>query len=157
MDTVSLSLVEILGRLGLALAGGALVGIDRDLHGKSAGLRTFAIVALGTAGVTISAVAEVAPTPENVGRVVQGVLTGIGFLGAGVIVRHPQRHHVTGLTTAASVWFTACYAVICGMGEYPLAGALLALGLALLVGGKAVERAAERRFGARAGPDDAND
>ncbi len=157
MDTVSLSLVEILGRLGLALAGGALVGIDRDLHGKSAGLRTFAIVALGTAGVTISAVAEVAPTPENVGRVVQGVLTGIGFLGAGVIVRRPQRHHVTGLTTAASVWFTACYAVICGMGEYPLAGALLALGLALLVGGKAVERAAERRFGARAGPDDAND
>jgi putative Mg2+ transporter-C (MgtC) family protein len=154
MDPVSLPLEEILKRLGLALAGGALIGIDRDLHGKSAGLRTFALVALGTAGVTISAVWEIEPNTENVGRVVQGVLTGIGFLGAGVILRRADRRHVTGLTTAASVWFTACFAVICGLGEYPLAFALFLMGFLLLLGGRFVERLAERVIGVRADPDD---
>jgi putative Mg2+ transporter-C (MgtC) family protein len=154
MDTVSLPLVEIVQRLGLALAGGALIGIDRDLHGKSAGLRTFGLVSVGTAAVTISAVAEIQPSPENVGRVVQGVLTGIGFLGAGVILQRTDRPRVTGLTTAASVWFTACYAVICGLGEYPLALATFGLGFLLLLGGRAVERLAERVFGKRVDPHD---
>jgi putative Mg2+ transporter-C (MgtC) family protein len=154
MDNVALPLAEILMRLGLALAGGALIGIDRDLHGKSAGLRTFGLVSVGTAAVTISAVAEIQPHPENVGRVVQGVLTGIGFLGAGVILQRIDRPRVTGLTTAASVWFTACFAVICGLGEYPLALAAFVLGFLLLLGGRAVERVAERIFGKRVDPHD---
>jgi putative Mg2+ transporter-C (MgtC) family protein len=150
----NLPLDEILKRLALALAGGALIGIDRDLHGKSAGLRTFALVSLGTAGVTISAVWEIEPNADNIGRVVQGVLTGIGFLGAGVILRRSDSPHVTGLTTAASVWFTACFAVICGLGEYPLAVALFLLGFLLLLGGRHVERLAERVFGVRYDPKD---
>jgi putative Mg2+ transporter-C (MgtC) family protein len=149
MDPVVLPFGEIVQRLALALAGGALIGIDRDLNGKSAGLRTFALVALGTAGVTISAVWEIEPNADNIGRVVQGVLTGIGFLGAGVILRRHDSPQVTGLTTAASVWFTACYAVICGLGEYPLALALFGLGFVLLLGGRGIERFAERLFGAR--------
>lgn len=154
MDAVSIPLSDLLLRLGLATLGGALIGLDRDLHRKSAGLRTFALVAVGTAGVTISAVAAVDPEPENIGRVVQGVLTGIGFLGAGVILRRPDRAHVTGLTTAASVWFTACYAVICGLGEYPLALSSFAIAFTLLVGGRGVERWIERRTGAGGGHDD---
>jgi putative Mg2+ transporter-C (MgtC) family protein len=154
VDPTNLPLDEILKRLGLALAGGALIGIDRDLHGKSAGLRTFALVSLGTAGVTISAVWEIEPNADNIGRVVQGVLTGIGFLGAGVILRRSDSPQVTGLTTAASVWFTACFAVICGLGEYPLAVALFLMGFLLLLGGRFVERLAERVFGVRSDPKD---
>lgn len=154
MDPASIPLDEILRRLGLALAGGALIGIDRDLHGKSAGLRTFALVSLGTAGVTISAVYEMEPNADNIGRVVQGVLTGIGFLGAGVILRRADSPQVTGLTTAASVWFTACFAVVCGLGEYPLGIALFLMGFALLLGGRFVERLAERVFGVHYDPKD---
>lgn len=135
---------EILLRLGYALVCGALIGIDRDLQGKDAGPRTFGLVALGTAGITIGTLAAVAPDAENVGRIVQGVLTGIGFLGAGVIMRRENEGEVLGLTTAAAVWFTAAIAMVCGLGEFGLATAMLASGLALLLGGRAIERLAER-------------
>lgn len=149
MDSHELALGEMLLRLALALLCGAVVGINRDLHGKRAGLRTFGLVALGTAGITISTLTSIEPHPENVGRIVQGVLTGIGFLGAGVIVHRAREGHVTGLTTAAAVWFTASLAVICGLGEYELAVAILAIGFALLVWGRRVERRFERLLGRR--------
>lgn len=157
MDVVTLPITELCLRLGVATLGGALIGLDRDLHRKSAGLRTFALVAVGTAGVTISAVAAVAPSPENVGRVVQGVLTGIGFLGAGVILRRPDRPRVTGLTTAASVWFTACHAVICGLGEYALAALSFGIAFTLLIGGRGMERWIERRAYGKPNSDEPDD
>lgn len=149
MDGHDLALPEMLLRLGLALLCGALVGINRDLHGKRAGFRTFGLVALGTAGITISTMSSIEPHPENVGRIVQGVLTGIGFLGAGVIVHRTREGQVTGLTTAAAVWFTASIAVICGLGEYELSVSMLAIGFVVLVWGRGLERFAERALGKR--------
>lgn len=149
MGSHDLALGEVLLRLGLALLCGAVIGINRDLHGKRAGLRTFGLVALGTAGITISTMSSIQPHPENVGRIVQGVLTGIGFLGAGVIVHRARVGQVTGLTTAAAVWFTASIAVVCGLGEYDLALSMIGIGFVLLVWGRAVERLAERLLGKR--------
>jgi putative Mg2+ transporter-C (MgtC) family protein len=149
--TPSLSLLDITLRLGLALACGGVIGLNRDLHHKGAGLRTFGLVALGTAGISIGTVLILEPQPDNIGRVMQGVLTGIGFLGAGVIMRREDRGRVTGLTTAAAIWFVAGLALLCGLGEFALVGVLLALALALLILGRSVERLVERLFG-KSGP-----
>jgi len=92
-------------RLGAALLVGALFGLNRELHGKPAGLRTHALVTLGAATATALILRTVDGhfiTDANaVSRVVQGILTGVGFLGAGVILRDPAGH-VTGVTTARS-------------------------------------------------------
>ena len=82
-------------RLRAALILGGMLGLDRELHGKPAGLRTYALVSLGAAVATIVVLESpnhsLAIDPNAIGRVVQGILTGIGFLGAGVILRDPKR------------------------------------------------------------------
>src|ERR1043166_3778970 len=93
-------------RLGAALVLGAGVGLNRELHGKPAGLRTHALVSLAAAVAALVSLQSAAGAPVEVGRVVQGILTGVGFIGAGVILRDPQGH-VTGLTTAATLWLCA--------------------------------------------------
>ncbi|MBS0376303.1 MAG: MgtC/SapB family protein [Proteobacteria bacterium] len=138
---------EVALRLVLALICGGLIGLNRDLHHKGAGMRTFGLVALATAGVTVGTLELPGTDPDNIGRVLQGVFAGIGFLGAGVIVRRVASGRVTGLTTAAAIWFVAGLAVLCGLGNYPLVALLLGLAIALLVGGRSVERLAERLFG----------
>jgi putative Mg2+ transporter-C (MgtC) family protein len=75
-------------RLLTALACGAVIGLNRDLHKKSAGFRTFGLVSVGSAIVAL-AITEISPDPNAVSRVIQGILTGIGFLGAGVILHQP--------------------------------------------------------------------
>jgi putative Mg2+ transporter-C (MgtC) family protein len=150
--TSPLSLLDITLRLVLALACGGLIGLNRDLHHKGAGFRTFGLVALGTAGISIGTQLVLEPSPDNIGRVIQGVLTGIGFLGAGVIMHRADRGRVTGLTTAAAIWFAAGLALLCGLGEFALVGVLLALALLLLVFGRSIERIVERMFG-RSGPE----
>src|SRR5882672_9293558 len=101
--------LEILTRLGVAaLAGGAL-GLNRDLHGKPTGVRTLALVGLAAALIVIAA----GDGDGNVSRVMQGIMTGIGFLGAGVIIRSENGKHVHNLTTAACVWLTACVGAAC--------------------------------------------
>jgi putative Mg2+ transporter-C (MgtC) family protein len=92
--------------------------------------------------------------PNPLSRVVQGVLTGIGFLGAGVILRD-SGGHVTGLTTAATIWAAAILGVFCGLGHWGLAVLSTLLALGILHGGVAVERLAERIFknGQPPGPD----
>ena len=144
MDGYALTLGDIALRSALALLCGAVIGLNRDLHHKGAGLRTFSLVALGTAGITMGMLMSVQPHPDNVGRVAQGVLTGIGFLGAGVILRGPDGVHVTGLTTAAAIWFVAGLALLCGLGHVVLVAVLLGLALLVLVAGGALERAIER-------------
>lgn len=136
-------------RLALAMLVGGLIGLNRDLRHKPAGVRTHALVSIGTALMVV----VIAPPGSNdalridaLSRVMQGVLTGIGFLGAGVILRDPGTHHVSGLTTAATIWLTALLGVACGAGYYVATG--LALGfsaLAVLYGGR-VERSWRRRF-----------
>jgi putative Mg2+ transporter-C (MgtC) family protein len=150
----ALSIGDIVARLALAMLCGGVIGLNRDLHHKGAGLRTFSLVALGTAGITIGMLVAIEPRPDNIGRVVQGVLTGIGFLGAGVILRRPDSARVTGLTTAAAIWFVSGLALLCGLGHLVLVALLLVFALAVLIGGRSVERAVEHVLGKqRAAPE----
>src|SRR5262249_56112318 len=105
-------------RLAAALVVGGAIGINRDLHHKPVGLRTLSLVGLGSA----LAVLAVAASGEinAVSRIIQGILTGIGFLGAAVIVRTLDGEHIYGLTTAAATWLTASLGVVCGGPQWPV-------------------------------------
>jgi putative Mg2+ transporter-C (MgtC) family protein len=143
------SLPEMMLRLLVAASLGGVLGLNRVLHGKPTGFRTLALVSLGSAMATMavlfgnSPVGEADPNPLS--RVVQGVLTGIGFLGAGVILRDAGGH-VKGLTTAATIWAAAVLGIFCGLGRLGVAGLSTLLALGILHGGVAVERLAERIF-----------
>jgi putative Mg2+ transporter-C (MgtC) family protein len=140
---------EIAVRLGAALILGSALGLNRELHGKPAGLRTHGLVSLGAAVAAIAAIGLPSELksmdPNAVSRVVQGILTGIGFLGAGVILRDPSGH-VTGLTTAATIWICAVLGMACGLGYWSLLGIATGLTVFALVFGKPVEHLAERFF-----------
>ncbi|MGH8171575.1 MAG: MgtC/SapB family protein [Rhodanobacteraceae bacterium] len=134
--------MEISARLSLSVVAGTVIGLNRDLHNKPAGVRTHALVCLGTA----LAVIVVLPPGEDVdhrdalSRVIQGVVTGIGFLGAGVILRDSASRHVRGLTTAAAIWFAAILGLACGAGRYGVVIAGLVLGLVVVQLGGPFER-----------------
>jgi putative Mg2+ transporter-C (MgtC) family protein len=136
-------------RLGAALIIGSILGLNRELHGKPAGLRTHALVCLGAAVATIvvlqSPTGLIAAEQNAIGRVVQGILTGVGFLGAGVILRDPAGH-VTGLTTAATVWMCAVLGLVCGLGYWGVLGITVILTTLVLLLGRPLERLAERIF-----------
>lgn len=142
---------EVLLRLGMATLASGAIGLNRDLHGKPIGLRTLGMVGLATSLVVLIATPaslEAGQLSDATSRVVQGILTGIGFLGAGVIV-HGDQHKVKGLTSAACVWFTACVGVVCGLGHWRLVGIALAIALVLLMFGGPLERALHRLFGGK--------
>jgi putative Mg2+ transporter-C (MgtC) family protein len=136
-------------RLGAALLLGSILGLNRELHGKAAGLRTHALVCLGAAVATLLALGPperwASIDPNAVSRVVQGILTGVGFLGAGVILRDPMGH-VTGLTTAATIWICAVLGIVCGLGYWWLLGSAAVITLLLLLVGRPIERLAEKLF-----------
>lgn len=118
-------------RLGSAVCIGGLVGLDRGLRQKPAGLRTHALVALGASLMTFTGL-ELAPLePDASTRVLQGIIAGVGFLGGGVILRDAQDQRVKGLTTAASIWIVAGLGMACGAGHWRTA--LLASGFTLVV------------------------
>jgi putative Mg2+ transporter-C (MgtC) family protein len=154
MGPTELNFPEIVLRLAGALACGSVIGLNRDLHHKGAGMRTFGLVALATAGVSIGALSAGTARPDDFGRLMQGVLTGIGFLGAGVILRRSDINRVTGLTTAAAIWFVAGVALLCGLGQFSLVALLMAMAFALLVFGRAAEHWVERWFVASKDEDD---
>ena len=141
--------VEIALRLVAALVLGGAIGLNRELHGKPAGLRTHALVTLGAAVATLAALrspdASMAIDPNAASRIVQGILTGIGFLGAGVILRDALGH-VSGLTTAATIWICAVLGIVCGLGYWFILAIALVLTLIALFVGRPIERFAERRF-----------
>jgi putative Mg2+ transporter-C (MgtC) family protein len=141
---------DILLRLGAAVLMGALIGLDRNLRGKPTGVRTLGLVALGAAMLTLAATSLVDASgrvdASAVSRVIQGLVTGIGFLGAGVITHQQSNDHVRGLTTAASIWVTAVLGILCGIGSWRIALIALALVFLLFVLGKPLERALHRRF-----------
>ena len=99
-------LVRVAVRLLVALVFGAVVGFEREREGKSAGIRTHMLVALGAALFTLVPV-ETNMEVKDLSRVIQGVVVGIGFLGGGTILQLAQEHRVRGLTSAASIWVTA--------------------------------------------------
>src|SRR6476660_10323351 len=130
---------EIAVRLGAALILGSAVGLNRDLHGKPAGVRTHALVSLAAAvavRVSLGLPGESkSMDPNAISRVLQGILTGIGFLGAGVILRDPTGH-VTGLTTAASIWLCGVLGVTSGLGYWSIFAIATGLTAVVLIIGK---------------------
>lgn len=144
MSILPNDVVEVLLRLLAAMLIGSLLGINRDLHGKPIGLRTLSLVCLGTC--LISLIIVDMPHPQSasnldaVSRVIQGILAGIGFLGAGVIMHDRNGVHVKGLTTAATIWMAAALGVACGLGAWLLAIAGVSLALLVLVLGGPLEK-----------------
>jgi putative Mg2+ transporter-C (MgtC) family protein len=130
--------------LGLALALTFPLGLERELTGKPAGVRTHMLVALGAAAFVVAAVAHGGGEEDL--RAVQGVATGIGFVGAGAIIQ--QRQSVHGLTTAVSLWIAAAVGVACGLREYGLALVVGVLTVVVLlgdqIGGSEAERSGAR-------------
>jgi len=120
---------DIVLRFVAAVLCGGAIGLERDLRRLPTGFRTMAIVCLGAciAGVAGLKTGD----PSAFSRIAQGVVTGIGFLGAGVILQRNDIRHVKGLTTAASIWLTAGIGLLCGLGEIKLA--VIATGLAIVV------------------------
>jgi putative Mg2+ transporter-C (MgtC) family protein len=142
----SLQYVDVLLRLGAAVVVGAMIGLDRELRGKPAGFRTVALVSLGSAMFVLTAVGAGPDTSaDSTSRAIQGIVTGVGFLGAGTIVRGQTQDSVKGLTTAASVWLAAATGIACGLALWPLVVTASALGLAVLVF-EPVEAWLKRRF-----------
>jgi putative Mg2+ transporter-C (MgtC) family protein len=117
-------------RLVVAAGLGGLIGVERESMGKAAGLRTHMLVALGTA-LFVLGPAEAGLGEGDQGRIVQGVAAGIGFIGAGTILKREDRNEIQGLTTAASIWLTAAVGVGVALG--PIWLTVVAVGLALLI------------------------
>lgn len=139
---MDLHIADVAMRLASATLAGAVIGVNRDLAQKPIGIRTLALVALGAATVTVATiqVPGMAENPDAMSRVVQGVIqgvmAGISFIGAGVILRDPQARTVEGLTTAATVWVTAALGIACGLGAWVIVaiGTMIALVLLAAAG-----------------------
>jgi len=122
---------QIVVRLLVAALLGGVLGFERETHGKSAGLRTHMLVALG-ASLFVITPQQAGVSEADLTRVLQGLITGIGFLGAGTIVKSDREEDVRGLTTAASIWMTAAIGVAAGMGREATAVLSTLLALAIL-------------------------
>ena len=114
-------------RLVVSLILASVIGFQRERMRKSAGLRTHMLVSLGAA-VFVIACTQLGMNLDSVSRVIQGLITGIGFIGAGAILKLYDRREVEGLTTAAGIWMTAAIGVTVGLGRFGLAliGTMLA-------------------------------
>ncbi|MDH5676018.1 MAG: MgtC/SapB family protein [Myxococcales bacterium] len=148
MELLEAADADVLLRLGMAVAYGGAIGLERELHGRAAGLRTMMLVCLGATVITLvsgrlpneddgelqRAIVRVDP-----GRIAAGIVTGIGFLGGAVVVKLGDL--VRGVTTAASIWFAAALGIAIGGGHYAVATAATAAGLTVLWLFQFVERA----------------
>jgi putative Mg2+ transporter-C (MgtC) family protein len=142
---------EIALRLCSAALIGAVLGLNRELLGKPAGLRTNALVSLGAAMLTLGSIGVAAGNPLNpdegaVSRTIQGIITGIGFLGAGVILRDVGGTRVHGITTAATIWLAATLGILCGIGGWPVATVGFVLTLLILIIGRRLDQFIHQRF-----------
>jgi putative Mg2+ transporter-C (MgtC) family protein len=143
---IMLDLAECIIRLGAATVLGGAVGLDRDLRGKPTGVRTMGIVSFGSAVIVLASQSMAPATdPSAASRVMQGIITGIGFLGAAVILRNPSGKKVHGLTTAAAIWLTACIGAACGADAWPIVAPAALFVFVLLTFGHQLERAVERK------------
>lgn len=124
-------LTRILTRLTLAIVLGGLIGFEREAAGKAAGLRTHMLVALGSALFVLVPLMAGMPVAD-MSRVLQGVASGIGFLGAGAIIKLNSEENIQGLTTAASIWTVAAIGVACGLGRESTAVVGTLFGLVIL-------------------------
>lgn len=154
MEALSLTPFELdaILRLLAASACGLVVGFNRDLKNKPTGMRTLGLVALGACLAALAGLQTDAmrAEPDAMSRVVQGVLqgvmTGVGFIGAGVVLKLPGDARVRGLTTAASVWITAALGIACALASWPIILAGVGLTLLILVLPRKFARAAGKDF-----------
>ncbi len=137
MDTLDIAM-----RLGAAALVGAALGLNRDLHGKPTGVRTLGLVGLGSA----LAVLSLDEGSGDASRIIQGIVTGVGFLGAGVILRSNEGRQVHGLTTAACVWLTACVGAACAAAQWRVIMIGVGLVFLILMLGGPFEKAIHRRW-----------
>lgn len=136
-------LARVFIRLSVAALLGAIIGFQREQVGKPAGLRTHMLVALGAALFVIAPL-EAGMSPEDLSRVIQGVAAGIGFLGAGAILKLKDEQEITGLTTAAGIWLTAAAGVAAGMGRWGSAALGVVMTWLILVAVGRMEACQER-------------
>ena len=136
-----IELVRLVSRLASAAVLGSIVGIEREVHGMEAGLRTHMLVALGAALFVLVPIADNGSGAE-LAQVVKGVASGIGFIGAGAILKLAAEREIKGLTTAASIWLTAAVGLAAGAGQ--MWSALLSVLLSLFI--LAVLGRIERQF-----------
>jgi putative Mg2+ transporter-C (MgtC) family protein len=129
--------VDDLGTLLLVLTSAAIlggaVGVERELRHRWAGLRTHMIVSVGCATFVVGGMSLTPGTDAAVARIIQGIAAGIGFIGAGTILKLTARQQIRGLTTASSIWLAAAIGTACGLHYYLLAVVATALTLAILV------------------------
>lgn len=134
--------LELILRLLAGMIAGVAVGWERTLKQSAAGIRTFGLVGLGTAAASL--LFSDPQQSDEASRVVQGIVTGIGFLGAGLIVLRKHDNAPKGLTTAAAIWVTATLGCAAGLGNWPVVLTATALALLLLAVDHSVERLAGR-------------
>lgn len=150
---MDLNLGEVVLRLFAAAAAGGLLGLNRDLADKPIGVRTLALVSLGAATVSVAGVhvPGMAEHPDAMSRVVQGiiqgVMAGISFIGAGVILRNAEARTVEGLTTAATVWVSAALGIACGLGAWRTVAIAIPVALAMLFSVGALPQIRKNRGG----------
>ncbi len=137
-------LVRVTLRLLAALLIGTAIGLQRELTHKPAGLRTHMLVGLGTALFVVGA-AESGMQVDSLSRIVQGLATGIGFLGGGAILKLTDEREIHGLTTAAGIWMTAAASAAAALGQIAVALIGTLLGLVVLIAFHALEKGYGRR------------
>jgi putative Mg2+ transporter-C (MgtC) family protein len=142
-----LLLDEIGTRLGLAILAGIVLGLNRWIHHKSAGVRTHTIVSVGAALGMLLIGSIIGGDAQAQSHVLQGIVSGIGFLGAGIIFHQGNTENVKGLTTAASIWAVAIIGCCFGAGQLLIGGAGLAAIIFVLVIGRPLELSAGKLFG----------
>jgi len=119
-------------RLGAAALLGGALGFEREWKGHWAGLRTHMMVAIGCAILVIGGLEAAGDQRESVTRVIQGIASGIGFLGAGTILKLDKQQEIKGLTTASSIWLAAALGTTAGLAQYALAVAAACISLFVL-------------------------
>jgi putative Mg2+ transporter-C (MgtC) family protein len=134
---------DMVVRLGMATLLGGVVGFEREQEGKAAGLRTHMLVGLAAALFTVAPL-EAGMSVADLSRVLQGIAAGIGFIGAGTILKLTGQQEIRGLTTAASLWLTAAVGIAVGIGHLWLPVVAVLLAIAILAGLGAVERRINR-------------
>ncbi len=139
---------DTLLRFGVAAALGGALGIEREFHGQWAGLRTHMTVSLGAAIFVVLGIAVTDNDAAQITRVIQGIAAGIGFLGAGTILKLSDKVQIKGLTTASSIWLAAALGTAAGLAKYKVAIGAAFIALVIL----AVLRPVEKWFDQGAQP-----
>ena len=144
-----MTLADIGIRLLVATVIGCLIGLNRFAHRRFTGVRTLGLVSLGSAALVVAALETGSSSDQlaSASRIIQGIVTGIGFIGAGVIVQGGRGHKVHGLTTAATVWVSAVAGILCGLGAWRVTVIVAALVAVVLVAGGPIEKLLVRRYG----------